>query len=477
MKRIVIFVAALACGFGAQAQQLDKDLEKAGNVRDSIAVALAKHRADYAVQNDSIREKMAPTILSLEKALASAQTKYEVILANITSRDVGQVLSSYEASIKADTVVKVEQPVVEEKKEGATIADEFNALFDNQQQVEKIKALVAQYHTKYNELKALHAQYMKVPTKREADSVAALFNAKNEELVALNNQIASQWHMFYYDQIYKYNLLVERTDNMQKFSDSQIRGQIKDLSGKYSSDAVADYSISREALLNYEMKIASSLLLTSSFEKLQGRLTELRKTDYKLPKLSLERRNFIRYENISTKAQSFYNSANPVPKTQVEDYGTVYRISIGSYSRKLTTSSLRGVKPVSYTYNDDEGKYTYFVGGFRTEAEAKLNVKRLKDVGFDAVVAVWVDGNYYSTVAEMHSYESRYIVKISGVTTLSEDVVEVLRSHNGECEIKRDGVYFVVGPYLGQNVANKVAAEIKALNSEIEAVAEKQNLN
>jgi hypothetical protein len=138
---------------------------------------------------------------------------------------------------------------------------------------------------------------------------------------------------------------------------------------------------------------------------------------------------------------------------------------------------LRGVKPVSYTYNDDEGEYTYFVGGFRTEAEAKLNLKRLKDVGFkDVVVAVWVDGNYYSTVAEMHSYESRYIVKISGVTTLSEDVVEVLRSHNGECEIKRDGVYFVVGPYLGQNVANKVAAEIKALNSEIEAVAEKQNL-
>ena len=483
MKRIVIFVASLACAVGAQAKntQFEKVLERAGFERDSIASVLAKHRANYAAQSDSIREKLAPTILDLEKKLECAQANYDKALAAIMQRDVQGVVAAYDKATKADTVVVQEaQPVVEEKKAEVTMApDSYEALFDNLPGEDKVLKMVAQYFEKYDELLKLQRRYMEVTTKQEAESVAALFVAKKDELAILNGEIASQWHAIYYDRIYAYNVLAERNGNSKigKFSDAQTRGQIRAEGGKYISDALVDYFISRQALLEYEMKTALTLMMTSSFEKLQGRKVSLVNRDYRLSKLTLERRVFIRYEDISVKQPSVYNTNNPVPQTQIEDYGTVYRVRIGIFAKKMSVSSLRGVKPVSYTYNDEDGEYSYFVGGFRTEAEAVAAAKRLKEIGFkEPIIAVWVDGEYYSTLEDMQRFENQYNIKISGVASLPEEVENLVRSHNSECEIRREGADFVIGTFTGQETANKIVAEIKALNLDIETVIEKQNL-
>ena len=482
MKRIVIFAASLVCAVGAQAKntQFEKALERAGIERDSIASVLAKHRTNYAAQNDSIREKLAPTILDLEKKLEGAQANYNKVLAAITQRDVQKVVASYEKAVEADTVVvQASQPVVEEKKAENVAPNTYESLFESLQGEDKVLKLVAQYFEKYDELLKLQRQYMEVETKQEAEKIAALFAAKQDELALLNGEIASQWHAIYYDRVYDYNVLAESNGNnkIAKFSDAQTRGQIRDESGKYSSDALVDYFISRQALLDYEMKAASTLMMTSAFEKLQGRKVTLANRDYRLAKLALERRVFIRYEGISVKQPSVYNSSNPVPKTQVEDYGTVYRVRVGIFAKKMSVSALRGVKPVSYIYNDEDGEYSYFVGGFRTEAEAEAGAKRLKEIGFkEPIIAVWVDGEYYPTVEEMQRFENQYNIKISGVATLPADVEAVIRVHNIECEIRREGAAFVIGTFTGQESANKVVAEIKAMNSEIEVEIEKQNL-
>lgn len=483
MKRIVIFVASLACAAGAQAKhtQFEKALERASFERDSIASVLAKHRANYAVQNDSIKEKLTPTILDLERRLESAQATYEKALADILERDAQSVVAAYEKAAQADTVVvQATQTVVEDKKaEGETAPNTYEALFAEMQGEDKVLQLVAQYFEKYDELLNLQRQYMEAATKKEAESIAAQFAAKNDELVVLNGEIASQWHAIYYDRIYAYNVLAERNGHSEigKFSEAQVRGQIRAESGKYCSDALVDYFISRQALLEYEMKSALALMMTSSFETLQGRKSALANRDYRLSKLSLERRSFICYEDISVKFPSIYNASNPVPKTQVEDYGTVYRIRIGIFAKKMSVSMLRGVKPVSYTYNDEDGEYSYFVGGFRTEAEAEAGAKRLKEIGFkEPIIAVWVDGEYYSTLEEMHRFENQFNIKISGVAALPANVEELLRERNAECEIRREGAAFVIGTFTGKEVANQIVAEIKAMEKEIEVEIEKQKL-
>ena len=479
MKRIILFVAALACGVGAQAQtnQLEKELKTADSVCDSIATMLAQCRVDYVAQNDSIRAKMAPTILSLEKELVVARAKYDKVLAAIMQRDVQREVQAYQASIKVDATAVAPQPVVDEKQVTTVIADYEKSFNVPHPQEVEVGALATQYFEKYQEYLDLQKKYMKAETRGEADNYAYLFANVHNELKTLDAKIAAQWHQFYYDRIYAYNILAERSGNskIHKFSDLHTRAKIREASGKYISDALVDYYISRELLLEYEIHIASTLSLTSSSAKLLERMAEFKKINPYLAKLTLARRNFITYEDISVKTPTIYTSSNPVPKTQVEEYGEVYRVRIGSFTRKINPSSLRGVMPLSYIYEDNE--YSYFAGGFRTEAEASEAARRLKGLGFrEPVVAVWVDGAYYPTVEEMRQYESQYNIKISGVTTLISDVEAAIRANNSDCEIKREGGAFVVGPFVGQTVVNKVVTEIKALDTEMNVEIEKQNL-
>ena len=114
MKRTTILATALVCALGVQAQNV-KDLERAGFVRDSVAEVLAEHRANYA-RNESMREKLSPTILSLEKEVVRLQAEYEAVLAKISQRDAEKALAAYNNAQKEQPAEKSEKPVSEEKR-------------------------------------------------------------------------------------------------------------------------------------------------------------------------------------------------------------------------------------------------------------------------------------------------------------------------------------------------------------------------
>jgi hypothetical protein len=119
--------------------------------------------------------------------------------------------------------------------------------------------------------------------------------------------------------------------------------------------------------------------------------------------------------------------------------------------------------------------YAYFVGGFRTEQEAKEGVTQLKKLGFrDPIIAVWVDGEYFPTVEDMRRSQSQYNIEISGVATLSDDVKALILSHKSDCTISRIGTTFVVGTFEGKSVAEAVVADLKKINATINANITKQ---
>ena len=523
MKRTAIFVAALACGFAAQAQQtqLEKDLKQAGAVRDSIAVVLAKHRADYAVQDESARKKMAPTIVALEDNLHSAQRKYDAILAEVMSRDAKRVVASYDGTVKADAGVKTEvvakaveskaepkvaepqtqpqlqvqpqpqpqvvqeqpKPVVEEKKPELSFADRCKNMLNDQQGVDKIKELVDQYLNTYNELKKLHGLYKNAQTKIDADKVLTRFVEEKKELATLDAELTKLWQDYYYKRIFDYKVLAEESDmsNMPKFSDAQVQEQIKVQCGKYISDALIEYYIGRKALLEYEKELVTWLLKPELMSSVQSRIIDLNSKNYQLEKLELERRNFIRYENIISSKDSARRYTGPIPQTQVEDYGTVYRIQIMEHPHLMSYDSsyfnFKMVAPVSYLRMGQSNKYSYFAGGFRTAEEANKSLKAVKAFFRAAKVVVWVDGRFYDSVDEMIENENRYIIKISGVQKLPDGVEEVLRKHNDACEIKRDGAVFVASEFVGsEELMGKIVEDIKSLDTELVVEIEKQNL-
>ena len=492
MKRTIISIIALV-SVAVSHGQTAKELERAGFVRDSVAEVLAEHRANYA-KNESMRERLAPMILSLEREVVRLQSEYDRLLSQISQNDVKKSLTAYEKAKQQAANTKKEQIDVVVEDNGAYIPDkarmkrdlvkndyfaerlsaaDYKILCDAQKSEKTVREMVAKLHSEYGRLLALQRLYMEVPTRGEADSLAQLFAAKRRDMAGLDATINSMWSSLYYNKIYAYDLLMEREGNnamldLSAAVTSRAEREVNENSDLYEADALVNYYARKKALTEYELKIATTLSLTTSRDSLKVVAAGLENRDYRLSKLSLQRRSFIKYEEIEVKTPTIYNSKNPVPRTKVYDYGTVYRIRVGLFSKRPNISALRGVVPLSYTDAYNNGLYAYFVGGFRTEQEAKEGVVYLKKLGFkDPIIAVWVDGEYYPTLEEMRRSESQYNVEISGVSTLTDDIKSKILAHKADCTISRIGSTFVVGSFEGKSAAEAVATDLKAINSDI----------
>lgn len=492
MKRIAIYAVVLACAFGAQAQTNQK-LEKAGFLRDSVADVLAEQRAKYG-KNESLRKELAPVILSLEKELVKLQGEYDREVALVAQQDVKGALAAYEEALKSSATAKTEPAVVEESKPSGYSVDksrqkrdlvandffaerlspaDYKALLDAQKRETKLKAVVERYFSGYGALLARQREYMEAPTKPEADSITTLFVAQTETLSKIDEEITSISSSLFYNKLYAYDLIMERDGNtaMLDFAAEAVaraEREINENSDQYQSDALVGYFARKKALTEYEMKIASMLSLSASRDSLKVVMSELKNRDYRLSKLSLQRRSFIDYEEISVKTPTVYTAKNPVPRTKVYDYGTIYRIRIGLFSKRPNISALRGVMPLSYSDSYNGNMIAYFVGGFRTEQEANEGAAYLKKLGFkEPIIAVWVDGEYYPTVEDMRRSQSLYNLEISGVATLTEEMKSKILSHKSDCSISRIGTTFVVGTFDGKSSAEAVATELQSLGGNI----------
>lgn len=495
MKRTIVFAVALACAALAQAQSA-KEIEKAAFKRDSVADVLTDYRANYARENEEQRKRIAPTILTLERELMLLQAEYERVVEVVSARDAKVALAEFDkaqqqpqkSSNSSDNTEKVKEtkngymPDVARLRRNLVANDyfverlseaDYKGLCDAQQRELKVKSAVENQTKRYGELLALQRQYMEAPTREEADRLTKLFNAKLAQIAECDNEIISMWSTLYYNKMYAYDLLMEREGNTSMLdvsaeATSRAEREINDNSDLYQSNALVAYYARKKALTEYELQLASMLSLTTSRDSLKVVAAELKNRDYRLSKLSLQRRSFINYEEIEVKTPTIYNSKNPVPQTKVYDFGTIYRIRIGLFSKRPNISALRGVMPLSYTTAYNNGMYAYFVGGFQTEQEAKEGVAYLKKLGFkEPIIAVWIDGEYYPTLEDMRRSQSQYNLEISGVATLTDEMKAKILSHNSDCTISRIGTNFVVGTFDGKSAAEAVATDLKGLNSDI----------
>ncbi len=498
MKRVAILVTTLLCFVAAHAET-DRDIEKAALALDSVSNVLAQHRMNYA-RNEPLREKLAPTILSLERDIVRLQAEYDKAVEVVSQRDAKAALSAYADALKVATQQTGASSAVEEPKSSAYVPDrarmkrdlvandyfaerlpqsDYATLLKSQRREGEIKGMVAQVFAEYQTLINLQRQYMEVPTKEAADSLTRLFAAQEQVIANLDARLSAEWSSLYYNKIYAYDLIMEREGKVAMLDYSaemaaRAEREINDNSGLYQSDALVNYYARKKALSEYESKIANELLLSTASDSLKVVVAGLKNQDYRLSKLSLERRSFINYEDIAVKIPSVYNSSNPIPQTPIYDYGTVYRIRIGLFSKKPSISLLRGVKPLYYSTEYNDGLYAYFVGGFRTEQEAKEGVAQLKRIGFrDPVVVAWVDGDYFSSLDEMHRSQNQYNVEISGIAALTDDIKAAILSHKSDCTISRIGSSFVVSAFEGKSAAESVAADLRALSGEINVKIEK----
>ena len=487
MRRFTLLIAFSLCLFSLHAQNSAERVRLLGAKCDSIGEVLVEMRYKYA-QSEALRGELAPQIIKAEAELRRCKSLYDMAVLDLSKEEGAATLkglSGVQRVAKDITATDQTEPsnsMQPNTKKNLVLnpfftsklsREEYKTLQEAQQLECVANNLASSYATLYSELLSLHRNYMEVDSPRKADSVAVLFNLELGKIRELDEKLSKALSALYFNKSYIYDLLMEREGNSTMLNlsaslSATAEREIEKNSNIYISDALMAYNLRKRRLVEYELKLAELLSAGKAHDSLKVVSNALKQRDYRLSPITLQRRNFIEYEPIAIKGTTFYNSKNPIPRTKVYDYGTVYRIRIGLFRNRPNISALRGVAPLSYTDAYNKGLYAYFVGGFRTEQEATEGVAYLQKLGFkEPIIAVWVDGAYYPTLDAMQKQLGQYNVEISGIESLDDEIKAKITLRGTDCTISRVGSTFIVGPFNSKSDAELLVSDLKALNSDI----------
>ena len=455
-------------------------MDEAKRQCDSLVSAVDAKRGMYAAADGQRRSELGQEILALESEMIEARTRYDRRVAEVADFERMWIVQNKDGNA-AQTDTPAEGVT---EGEGARMHSSPNLVFNRcfagnlpesdyrvlcraQSDESAVAASVGEYSGIYASMLALQREYMSAETEPVADSLMSLFSAARARAAKVDRYIAERWSPVFDNKIYSYNLVLEKMgrndvlSEVTRITDNALRNT-EENEGLYDSDGLMRYYIQKRGLTECESAIASALGLTSASDSLRKVSASLAQTDFRLPKLSIEKRYFIDYEPLKVIHPTIYNSKNPVPRTKIYEHGTIYRIRIGIFVNRPNLSALRGITPLSYSTDYHNGRNAYFVGGFRTEKEASEGVAYLKRIGFkDPTVVMWIDGKYVPDLAEWAKNNAReYTIEISGVATLSDKVKSVILAENENCEFSRVGSMFVVGKFSDKAAAERVAGGI-----------------
>lgn len=492
MKRFVICLFATYFALSAVSAQnsaLELNVERAKGSLDSLNNALVEVRSKYA-NNPEQRDGLSSQLLAMEAEALSLKRAYDKALAAYISNQQRNYVRG-----ASDSALSLQQHKGEDTAAVATLpnypkvanlvynklfqhyisASDLRTLLQAQRQESVVQTKIKEYLRHYDKMVALQLEYGRVETEIAADSVLNLLEVARREANGVEAVIGDTWHTICDNKIYAYNLLMEQKDRVDILTSAdgvltKALRESEQSEKSCESSVLSEYFYRKNAMLDYECRVADVLELRSAKDSLVKVQRAMKKENYCLPKVTIVRRSFIEHEPLKVIKPTIYTTKNPIPHTRIYEYGTVYRIRIGIFTNRPNLSALKGITPLSYTDKYHDGKYAYFVGGFRSEEEAMEGVAYLKKLGFKSPQPVmWVDGEYISNIAEWKSKNLGFNIEITGITTLSDAVKAHISLRNENCRFSRVGAAFIVGSFASKSDAELVASEIVAMDSNIKA--------
>ena len=489
-KNIVVglFLAVVSV-VAAQAQQ-DVVVRVQALENNSNYMSLLRSDAQLRQRSDSlmsaIRNLRGEISRNAESRDSLAQVKGDSLLMVLTDAE-GEVLSMRTQMIKlVDQINAIEQEHVLASMGniGGAAAQASGSIFTNEYfrkslEKEDYDALMAvqakeqsanekakSYVANYGQIKELYNRYVQARAETDAGAVYGELAVVLDENTTLERDLSEAWNEIY-DQksyVYAYFLEKEGREDILELTEAMLSEaqQEKLLSvDNCVSEPLADYRLQKPIILNYETYVAKLLNLTSSIDSLSAASRDVRQIDYRLAKIDVERRSFVDYQAIEFLQRSPYTNSNPVPDCVVYEYGTIYRILMGTYKYKQAVSIFRGAVPLCVETLED-GRFSYYAGGFRSRAEAEKAVEVMKKKGFrNPQIVEWCDG-YKTNLSEVGSVSFRLM--ISG-GTLDDSVRNVIETMAPDCQLSRLAEdSFAVGMFSSRAMAERVAQAIVKSN-------------
>lgn len=443
---------------------------------DSIATAVVGVRNQLR-QDPQNRAKYAELIMQAENEIFEVRNTKGRIIDRINTIEQDWVLSNLNSTITHPT--QKPNRVVPDSLQRRNLVQNstFRQLLTSTDYVALMRAqrgemeavdLVNRYLGNYLALGELDSLYTAAATEQEALDIEARFRRVEAESDSLSRALGEKWNYIYDNKSYAYDYMMEalrKEEQLDRQTErySAAAREVASLSGQTASDELVDYFLRKRALVEYERAVASTLDLKAAADSLAGVEQQLSTIQFALPRVEIKERLFLQYDSIQFSSRPHYTAQNPIPETTIYQRGTIYRLTVGTFSTKRPVSTFRGAFPVSYVRTEDN-RWRYFIGGFATMAEAEEGRLLLKKRGFlKPQIVVWIDGQYRNLSEEpMPTVPGGYRIEISGAQSLPDAVREVMKTEAPEVQLSRAGERFIVGQFADKAVADQVAASIRS---------------
>ena len=498
----IVLIAALFAVAGLRAQEIAPRI--AGLENNTEYMSLLREDAGLQIREDSVvnavervrgllrenpenREQYSKDILGLEERIFEIRNAKGRLIDRINTIEQEWVLANLGAGTSpqgpgGDAGALPELPdslkvrsLVENLyfREHLPAAD-YAALRKAQKMERTAVDYVNRYFANYGEIASLAEQYAAAQTEQEALDLYGKYNVMQGFNRALADSLGEVWNYVFDNKSYAYGYLLDKLgqDEVLAREEEQLAEasrQMSELRGETASDVVADYFLRKKVAVDYETAVAEVLKLDAARDSLRGVAAQLEGVDFRLPKIDVAERYFLDYDSIRFSSVPKYTYQNPIPECRVYAHGTIYRILLGTFNTKRAASTFKGAYPICYLIGDD-GKWSYYAGGFATRAEADEAQKQMKKKGFlRPEVVVWTDGEYRNLSREPQEALPSYRVEIVGATALSDAAKEAILATAGDRELSRVGQQmFVVGLFDDKAVADQVAAAVAVAEPALE---------
>lgn len=449
---------------------------------DSLVGVVRQIRGEMsrnALQQDSLMQQRADSMMLLlsdaESAIYALQSQKMKLIDQINAIEQQYVLSSLGNIGAAQGEVSSSSIFSNSYLKNSLEAEDYARLLKVNAREKQASEYAQSYVSNYSRIKELYDKYVQAQTEADAENIYDELSVVIDENRMLERQLAKLWADIYDQKGYVYSYFLEKegredvleiTENMTSEATQEKLLSIDNC----VSEPLADYRLQKPIVLNYEVYVAKLLNLTQAIDSLSLASRRAREIDYRLPKIDIERRSFVSYQPIEFSTRSPYNNSNPIPECVVYEYGTIYRILLGTYKYKQNVTIFRNASPLCIETLDD-GRFSYYAGGFRTRTEAEKAVEVMKKKGFrNPQIVEWCD-SYKTNISELGDTVSFRLLITGGA--LDDTAREIIADMAPECQLSRVSEdSFIVGMFASRAMAERVAQAVAKYDSGLTASVE-----
>lgn len=441
---------------------------------DSLTAATESLRQSFRTDTAS-RSRIAVGILENEEKLFSLRNRIGQLTDRISAIEqqwIIQHLNENTPAEPSDDKKTEEMPTVQHANlvrnraiEDNLTPQDYLSLLAAQDSEQPTAELTRLYARQNGELSDISRRYDTVSTEAQAVRLMEMFDSLQAACLITEDSLVKSWGYIFDNKTYAYSYIADknnRTELLSEFAKAldAMRSERKMLDGQWASEAMTDYYLQKCVVTDFEKHIANLFSLDKAADSLQRVSASLHEQDFLLPKTSIRERLFLDYQDISIHSPSIYNSRNPIPECEIYPRGTIYRIQLGSFSLPQVPAIFKGVAPLSYI--KENGRYTYFAGGFAADSSARQAQIELKDIGFKRPeITVWKDGVFRNISRDgaqdpEQADTTLYSITIEGLETIDDSLKSAIGASAGRIDILRSGQNFIIAPIEGLSKTEQV---------------------